>query len=296
MTEPTHPARAGDLTEADLTMPADELARRSRYPLRVLPDRASLYAWLAREMADELKARNAAGEPTRWLLPVGPKNHYPLLADICNRERISWEGVHAFHMDEWLDWQGRPVPPDHPFSFEGFCRRNLYDLVDPELRPPDKQVVYPSVYDIDAFSARIAEAGGLDTVIAGFGYRGHVAFNEPPSTRWHTVSVEELAASKTRVVPLLEDTLVAHSHRATGGYTQAIPRMAVTVGMADVLAARRIRLVTDGGAWKRFILRVLVLTTEPDADYPVTLCHGHPDVDVTADADSAAPVTLGLTP
>ena len=101
---------------------------------------------------------------------------------------------------------------------------------------------------IDGFSERIVTEGGLDTAFAGYGYRGHVAFNEPPSDRWHKYSVDELAQSKTRVVPLLQDTLVAHSHRTTGGYTQAIPPMALTVGMADFLGARRIRLLTDGGA------------------------------------------------
>lgn len=287
---------ATDLTLNDLTCSIDDLLTRSRYPMQVFEDKAALYRWLAREMADELAARNAAGEPTRWLLPVGPKSHYPMLAEICNQERISWARVVAFHMDEFLDWQGREIAPDHPFSFRGYCQRHLYDLLDPELRPNPDNVVYPVTTDIDAYSARIASEGGLDTAFAGFGYRGHVAFNEPPSTRWHRYTVAELAASKTRIVPLLEDTLVAHSHRTTGGYTQAIPPMALTVGMADFLAARRIRLLTDGGPWKQYILRIVALTTEPDVDYPVTLVHGHPQVDIAVDASSAAPLPLGLAP
>jgi glucosamine-6-phosphate deaminase len=197
-------------------------------------------------------------------------------------------------MDEWLDWQGREVPPNHPFSFRGFCQRNLYDLLDSELCPPKEQVIYPTVRDIDAFSKSIESVGGLDTAFAGFGYRGHLAFNEPPSTRWHSYTAAELAASKTRVVPLREDTIIAHSNRVTGGYTQAIPPMALTVGMADILAARRLRLITDGGAWKQYIVRAFVLTREPDVNLPVTLCHGHPNVDVTADAASAAPLQLGI--
>lgn len=292
--EYTYPRLATDLTEQQLAMSPEELAKVSRYPLRILPDRAALYEWLAREMVDELKANNAADRPTRWILPVGPKAQYPILAKICNAERISWENVWAFHMDEFLDWQGREVAPDHPFSFRGYCQKFLYDLLDPELLPPPEQVVYPSIYDLEGYSAKLAEVGGADTCFAGFGYRGHVAFNEPPATRWHHYTVEELAASKTRVVPLLEDTLVAHSHRATGGYTQAIPPMALTIGMADILASRRIRLITDGGAWKRMVVRVLLLTSEKDVNYPVTLCHGHPNVDVTVDMDSILPIKLGL--
>ncbi|MEJ1089973.1 hypothetical protein WDU99_16770 [Microbacterium sp. Mu-80] len=292
----TYAATADDLTFEDLTMPIENLVEQSRYPLLVHNDKRALYEWLAREMADELAARNAAGEPTRWLLPVGPKSHYPILAEICNRERISWRNVFAFHMDEFLDWQGREIAPDHPFSFRGYCQKNLYDLLDPELLPLPENIVFPTMSDIDGFSARIVAEGGLDTAFAGFGYRGHVAFNEPPSTRWHKYTVDELAASKTRVVPLLEDTIVAHSHRSTGGYTQALPPMALTVGMADFLSARRIRLLTDGGAWKQYILRIVALTTERDVDYPVTLVHGHPNVDIAVDAESAAPLPLGLHP
>lgn len=267
----------------------------SRYPLTVHRDRAALYASLAREMADELADNNRAGRPTRWILPVGPKAQYPLLADICNREQISWEKVHAFHMDEFLDWQGRPVPESHPFSFRGYCQRNLYDLLLPELQPPGCQVIYPDVRDPDAFGARLRDVGGADTCFAGFGYRGHVAFNEPPATRWHRYTVTELAESTTRIVPLLEDTLVAHSHRTTGGYTQAIPPMAITLGMSEILSARNLYLLTDGGAWKRYIVRVLLLTTEPDVDLPVTLAHAHPSVRVAVDADSIAPCASGIT-
>jgi glucosamine-6-phosphate deaminase len=72
--------------------------------------------------------------------------------------------------------------------------------------------------------------------------------------------------------------------------------MALTVGMADFLGARRIRLLTDGGAWKQYITRIVTLTTERDVEYPVTLVHGHPNVDIALDALSAAPLPLGLHP
>ncbi|GAA3006110.1 hypothetical protein [Streptosporangium longisporum] len=289
-----YPRTCGDLTDEHLTMPVEDLVAIARHPLTVHPDTTVLYHRLAREMADELRENNRRGEPTRWILPVGPKAQYPILARICNEERIGWGDVFAFHMDEFLDWQGRPVDPSHPFSFRGYCDRKLYRLLDPELRPHPGNVVYPDVFDPDAYAERLRREGGADTCFAGFGYRGHLAFNEPPATRWHDYGVEEFAASTTRIVPLLEDTIVAHSHRVTGGYTQAIPRMAVTLGMAEILSARRLHLITDGGAWKRYIVRVLLLTTEPDVMLPVTLAHRHPDVRVTVDAGSIAPCALGL--
>lgn len=291
-----YPQAAAEVTQDMLCMPAERLQQVARYPLRIMPTKQALYEWLARWMADEIKERNALGEPTRWILPVGPKTQYPLLAKITNEERISWRNVWAFHMDEYLDWQGRPVPPTHPLSFRGYCQKYLYELIDPDLRPPQEQIIFPSVYEIDAFSAKLAAVGGADTTFAGFGYRGHLAFIEPPTTRWHRYSADEVANSKTRIVPLREDTIIALSQRMLGGYTQGVPTMAVSVGMADIIQSRKIHLLTDGGAWKQYMLRVFLLTTERDPELPVTLLHGHPNVEMTADAASVAPIHFELTP
>lgn len=289
-----YPKRAADLTEEMLRMPVERLIELSRYPLHIYETKQEMNEWLARSMADEILERNRRNELTRWILPVGPKDQYPLLAKITNEEKISWKNVWSFHMDEYLDWQSRPVPIDHPFSFRGFCQRNLYDLIDPALRPPKEQIVFPSIHNIDGFSEKLEEVGGADITYAGFGFRGLIAFTEAPSTRWHKVSPEELAVSKTHIVRLREDTIIALSQRMTGGDTQAIPPMAITIGMADILASREVHLVTDGGAWKQYILRALLLTTEPDSDLPVTLLHNHPKVDVIVDTATAAPLPIGI--
>lgn len=289
-----YPKRAADVTAGMFAMSVEELQKVSRYPLHVEPTRNDLYKWIARTMADELKENNAKGKPTRWVLPIGPKGQYPLLAEICNKERISWKHVWAFHMDEYLDWEGRPISPDSPFSFKRYANEYLYSLLDSELLPPKEQIVFPDVYNIDSFTAKIDAVGGVDSTFAGFGYRGHLAFNESPCNRWQKISADEFAAGKTRVVHLLEDTIIALSHRMLGGYTQPIPQMAISIGMADILRSEKIYLLTDGGGWKQWMLRVFLLTTERDPEHAVTLCHGHPGVIVGVDAASAEPIELGI--
>ena len=116
-----YPQRADGVTAEMLAMPPDELQKASRYPLHIFEKREGLYRWIARLMADEIKENNKKNKPTRWVLPIGPKGQYPILASICNEERISWKNVWAFHMDEYLDWQGRPVSYDSPFSFRRYA-------------------------------------------------------------------------------------------------------------------------------------------------------------------------------
>ena len=239
-----------------LSIPADELAQASKVRLQILTDLESLYLHFARSIADEIKANNRSGEPTRLILPVGPIGQYPLLVQICNQEGVSWQNVHTFNMDDYLDWQGRPLPLEHPLSFEGYMRRELFGRLDPALRIPDKQIHFPSPLRIDEISSKIVEIGGIDTCYGGIGLHGHLAFNEPCISRWYKLTPDKFRQSLTRIVHLAPETVVMNSIRATDGNLAALPPMAVTLGMRDILAARRLRLYCQGGAWQRTVLRI----------------------------------------
>jgi glucosamine-6-phosphate deaminase len=64
--------------------------------------------------------------------------------------------------------------------------------------------------------------------------------------------------------------------------------MAVTLGMRDILRARRLRLYCQGGEWQRTVLRFALLGEE-DVDYPVTLAQGHSDYRIITDKNTAQP-------
>ncbi len=274
-----------------LTLPVAELPKTSKVHLEILPDLDALYLHFARSIADEIKSNNQVGRPTRLILPVGPVGQFPVLVRICNQERISWRNVFTFNMDEYCDWQGRAVPIDHPLSFRGYIQRALFEQLDPELRIPDEHVHFPDPLNLDWISQRIETVGGIDTCYGGIGYHGHVAFNEPPISRWYKLTPEQFRNSLTRIVPLAPETIVMNSNRATGGNPAAMPPMAVTLGMRDILAARRIRLYCQGGAWQRTVLRI-ALMGDADVDYPVTLLQAHPDYAIVTTQDTAqAPIS-----
>jgi len=272
--------------ESILSIPAAELSKNIKVQFEMVPDLESLYRHFARSLADEIKAHNASGKPTRLILPVGPIGQYPLLVQICNEEKISWQNVHTFNMDDYLDWQGRPLHLEHPLSFEGYMRREVFNKLDPELRLPEDQIHFPNPLHLDVISQKIKEVGGIDTCYGGIGYHGHVAFNEPPISRWYKLTPGEFRQSLTRIVPLAPETIVMNSIRATSGNPTALPPMAVTLGMKDILAARRIRLYCQGGTWQRTALRIALLGDE-DVDYPVTLLQGHPDYRIISDENTA---------
>lgn len=275
-----------------LLLTPEELVVASQGRLEIQPDLPALFLHFARAVADEIKTHNAAGKPTRLILPVGPVDQYPILARICNAERIGWQNVFTFNMDEYCDWQGRAVPIEHPLSFKRAMRDLLFERLDDDLKIPPAQTVFPDPLHLDDLSARIAEVGGIDTCYGGIGYHGHVAFNEPPISRWFKLTPDEFRNSLTRLVPLAPETIVMNSARATGGNPAALPPMAVTMGLRDIWESRRIRLYCQGGMWQRTVLRIALLGDE-DVDYPVTLLQKHRDYKIITEQNTATPPIPG---
>jgi glucosamine-6-phosphate deaminase len=253
-----------------------------------VPEPADVHRRFAQDLFEEIAGARDAGETLRLIVPVGPTGHYPLLADALNERGEALDHVSFYCMDEWLDWEGRPLPTGHPFSLETTFRRLFLDRLDPAVRPAEEAVIFPSPYRLETIPEDLRTPGRIATTYGGFGYRGHLAFNEPPGTRLSPVSVEQLRRSRTRILPVAQDTIIAHSQRSLGGNAAGVPPMAITLGMSELLGARRVRLYTDTGSWKQTILRI-ILFAEPTVDFPATLVSDHPDVAIVVDRASAEP-------
>ena len=274
-----------------LSVPVKDLKKRSKTGVEVLPDKESIFQHFARSIADEIKNNNKKGKPTRIILPVGPIEQYPILVEITNREKISWKDVHTFNMDEYLDWQGRPVPLNSPFSFEGYMRKNLFEEIDSALQMPDENIHFPSPFRVDEYGEEIEAVGGIDTCYGSIGYHGHVAFNEPHFSRWFDISKDEYRNSLTRVLPIAPDTVVINSIRGSGGNPSIIPPMAVTIGMKDILASKRIRLYCFDSVFQPTIFRI-ALMGEVSVRFPATFVQEHRDCIIYADQATAEPPVL----
>jgi glucosamine-6-phosphate deaminase len=276
-------------------IPRNELPNhpKAKVKLKILPTPQDVHVNIANTMLEELKANRAGNRPTRWILPCGPRGQYPIFAKTVNSERISLRNLHVFHMDDHLDWQGRHLPLEHPYSYHGWMTHNFYDQIDPALNVPQEQRHFPNIARLDEMAEKMRALGGIDTVFGGIGYRGHIAFNESPRSPWYRVSEEEFRGCSTRVLHLNEDTLIALSQRSAGGCTDAVPPMVITLGMKELLAARRIRLYSETGAWKQTVIRIL-LFGRVSPEIPVTYVQEHPDCEVVVDAATAECPPVGV--
>jgi glucosamine-6-phosphate deaminase len=116
----------------------------------------------------------------------------------------------------------------------------------------------------------LVERNPFDLAILGLGPNGHLGFNEPPSS----------AFEPTRVVTLTPESV--RSNAAYWGSEADVPTNAITAGMAQLLAARRVLLLV-AGRHKRHILDATVHGPVSD-DVPASHLQRHPDAVLIADA------------
>jgi len=268
-------------------IPARELPEHHqlRVKFRVVKDSAAMGQLMAEDLADAIASNNQLNLPTRAIVPCGPMCWYAPFTNLVNSRHLSLQRLTVFHMDECLDWQGRPLPANHPYNFRTFMEANFYGGVRPELQVPEAQRLWllPST----AESVRSAiEAGPIDITVGGWGQDGHIAYNQAGRHPYHRVTLEELANSTIRIQENNLDTILALAQRSFGGAYQFVPPMSITLGIRECLSAKKVRVYSDTGSWKQTALRV-ALFSEPVAEYPLTLLQRHPDAVITATEETA---------
>lgn len=263
------------------SIPKEELAKQPglKTKLEIRKDKETMMVEIGNMMADEVIEHNRNGIPTKWVLPAGPTEEYDTFIDRVNKERISLKDLWVFHMDEFLDWEGRPLPVADTYeSLEGTMNACFYGRIDDELNVPEEQRIWPRINDIDYADELCEKLGGVDTVWAGVGATGLVAFNEDPRSYCYRVTVDEYANGKTRIVDLNDDSLIAMAARSFGCCLDRIPPKAITIGFKIMLSAKRFVHMVATGSWKQTVCRI-ILFSEPTVEYPVTLVPKYvPDV------------------
>ncbi len=264
----------------------DELVACSGGHLLVLDDIDGLHRYFAGHMADLVESNNACGRPTAGIFPFGPVGQYPYFIGEVNRRRISLASTWFFFMDEYAGENGVEVSLEHPLSFRGKLSA-MFRGIDRELLPDYSKIVFPLHENIGSLAGAIASQH-LDVTYGGIGIHGHLAFNEPePGVR----------NTGPRLVTLNDYTVTINSIReGIGGNIENFPRQALTLGMNQLFAAKKIVLFCRNGSadidWANTVLRLALLGT-PGDDYPVTYVKQHPDWLIVTDRDTVAtPISI----
>ncbi len=207
----------------------------------VFEDSATACAAAADLIAEAIRAHVAHRGKAVLGLATGatPEPIHARLVELHRSAGLSFAGVFTYNLDEYY-----PISPLDPRSYRSYMHRHLFGHVD--IAANRAHVLDGTVPHAFAaghaadFDRWIAADGGLDLQLLGIGRNGHIGFNEPSET----LSVEEATALATRLVEL-HPTTVLDASKDFGGEAH-VPRQALTMGVAPILAARSILVVAFG--------------------------------------------------
>ncbi|MBO0939446.1 glucosamine-6-phosphate deaminase [Fibrella sp. HMF5335] len=274
--EPAH-------TDAPFSGPLQSAITYEKIPTNIYADAKAASRAVAHEIADLIRQKQGEGKPCILGLATGssPKTVYAELIRMHREEGLSFRNVVSFNLDEYF-----PMEPDSLQSYWRFMREQLFDHVDipagnyhvPDgTLPPDKVAQFAKQYD-----QQITDAGGLDFQLLGIGGNGHIGFNEPGS----------LINSHTRLMMLDHSTRAAAS--VDFGGLPRTPRKAITMGVASILAAKRIVLLAWGER-KAPVIASAVEGTVTETN-PASYLQTHPNALFVIDEAAASDLTRMRTP
>lgn len=259
----------------------EALGEGAKIQILKLGDSGEVFYELALDMIDGIKKNNALGKRTVYICPVGPVGQYPIFVRLVNRDRVDLKNCWFINMDEYLTDDDEWIAESDGLSFRGFMKNNVYGKIDADLLMPENQRIFPDPKDPAKLTRLVEDLGGIDTAYGGIGINGHLAFNEADDD----LSPEEFAALTTRVLSISRETRAVNSIGDLNGSIDAMPTRCVTIGMKEILCAKRIRLGVFRD-WHRSVIRHAAYG-EVSAHFPVTLLQNHPDALIVANSNAA---------
>lgn len=253
------------------SFPAETLEKKGRIKAVCMQSSEAVFRTMAREMADEIIGNNKAGKRTVMIIPVGPVGQYPFFVEIVNKERISLKSCWFFNMDEYLEDEREWIDKSCFLSFRGFMEREVYSKIDADIVNAEEQRFFPDPENPSVITRKLEELGGADVCFGGIGINGHLAFNEADPS----LSAEEFASQTTRVIRISDETKTANSIGDLGGAIEDMPVYAATIGMKEILSAKKIRIGVFR-TWHRAVVR-RALFGEVSSSFPASLLQKHPN-------------------
>jgi len=210
----------------------------------------------AEAVANQLRAKPGSC----FGLPTGrsPLGCYELLSRWSEAGKLDWSQARCFALDDYIG-------AERSKTFHAYLEEHLYR----HTNLPRGNRYHPLI--VDNYDRLIADCGGLDLSMVGIGRNGHVAFNEPGTPR----------ASWTHCCWLAESTIQANA--ANFDDEEAVPRRAVTMGIATLLASKTLIVLASGEHKKEVIRRAL--SGPRTTELPASFLQEHDALEVLADFD-----------
>ena len=253
------------------------LARYEKLPVAIYEEAGKAAVKIAKEIAKDILKKEKEGK----LFVIGisggasPMPVYEELVRMHKEEGLSFKNVVVFNTYEFY-----PVL-DFSFSNLQMLKDQFLDKIDIDpnnIYSPDATVEKDLISEIcEEYEEKLEMSGGMDYLLLGLGSKGNVGFNMPGSG----------LHSQTRMVMLDGDSRADISHNF--GSLDKVPVSAITMGLYDMMEAKKITLVA-WGEQKAESIKDIVEGAVLDS-VPGSVLQTHPEATVYVDLAAASELT-----
>ena len=195
-----------------------------------------------------------------------PIGLYKQLVEWFRKGDLDFSEVMTVNLDEY-----KGLSRENDQSYYYFMHQNLFDHVNipventhlPNGMEPDSEK------ECHRYAELIQSLGGVDLQLLGIGHNGHIGFNEPG----------ESFDKQVHCVNLTESTIEANKRFFASA--EDVPKQAYTMGIKNIMTAKKILLVATGEAKADALYKSLYGPITPNV--PASILQLHPDVTVVAD-------------
>ena len=253
------------------------LARYEKLPVAIYEEAGKAAVKIAKDIAKDILKKEKEGK----LFVIGisggasPMPVYEELVRMHKEEGLSFKNVVVFNTYEFY-----PVL-DFSFSNLQMLKDQFLDKIDIDpnnIYSPDATVEKDLISEIcEEYEEKLEMSGGMDYLLLGLGSKGNVGFNMPGSG----------LHSQTRMVMLDGDSRADISHNF--GSLDKVPVSAITMGLYDMMEAKKITLVA-WGEQKAESIKDIVEGAVLDS-VPGSVLQTHPEATVYVDLAAASELT-----
>ncbi|WP_449537977.1 glucosamine-6-phosphate deaminase [Ferdinandcohnia sp. Marseille-Q9671] len=217
-----------------------ETGQKDKLTYFVFETRDEMGKRASRDVADQIVQIQQKQDELTMVFAAAPSQN-EFLQYLLEDDRINWQQIIAFHMDEYVG-----LDKEAPQLFQNFLKERLFSRV------PFKEVHLidsSNENEIERYSALLQEKP-IDIVCLGIGENGHIAFNDPPVADFRD----------TQVIKKVElDEICRQQQVNDGCFTslQEVPTHALTLTVPTLISAKSMYCMVPGSTKRQAVYDTL---------------------------------------
>lgn len=229
-------------------------------------------ATAAAAIAKELIELGKVKDTIRVMFAAAPSQNTTLAA-LLEENNVPWEKIEAFHMDEYVG-----ISPKQSQSFRNFLNVAIFErkpFKAVHLIPADAPDTKKAAADYEA----LLREKPLDMVVLGIGENGHIAFNDPPFSKFDDEHY-------TRIIDMAERSRIQQVNDGCFEKLDDVPKSAITVTIPAFRTAGALHCVVPNSRKAQAVKDTLHGPITESC--PASILRTHDNATLYIDADSAS--------